>query len=127
MSTPTLLHSQSDEHRNPMSGPAEAVALYDRAVDRLLRYHPEVVDLATTLAEEHADVPMTGALLAYLHLTSSDEPDAVVAAGALEGMAATAMNDREEAHHDAIAAWVDGDWVGASRLLDQLLVRWPRD
>ena len=57
-----------------MSGPAEAVALYDRAVDRMLRYHPEVVDLATTLAEQHADVPMTGALLAYLHLTSSMSP-----------------------------------------------------
>ena len=93
-----------------MSGPAEAVALYDRAIDRLLRYHPEVVDLATTLAEEHADVPMTGALLAYLHLTSSDEPDVAVAAGALEGMAAIPMNEREQAHHDAIAAWVGGDW-----------------
>jgi hypothetical protein len=127
MSTPTLIQSQYDEHRNPMSGPAEAVALYDRAIDRMLRYHPEVVDLATTLAEQHADVPMTGALLAYLHLTSSDEPDVAVAAGALEGMAATPMNEREQAHHDAIAAWVAGDWVGASRTLDQLLVRWPSD
>jgi hypothetical protein len=127
MSTPTLLESAHDEHRNPMSGPAEAVALYDRAIDRLLRYHPEVVDLATTLAEEHADVPMTGALLAYLHLTSSDEPDAVVAAGALEGMAAAPMNEREQAHHDAIQAWVGGDWHGASRRLDQLLLRWPSD
>src|SRR5688572_6624335 len=114
MSTPTLLDAQHDEHRNPMSGPAEAVAIYDRAIDRMLRYHPEVVDLATTLAEQHADVPMTGALLAYLHLTSSDEPDVAVASGALEGMAATPMNEREQAHHDAIAAWVAGDWVGAS-------------
>ena len=127
MSTPTLLGSERDEHRNPMSGPAEAVALYDRAIDRMLRYHPEVVDLATTLAEEHADVPMTGALLAYLHLTSTDEPDVAVAAGALEGMAAAPLNDREQAHHDAIAAWVGGDWIGASRILDQLLERWPTD
>jgi hypothetical protein len=70
---------------------------------------------------------MTGALLAYLHLTSSDEPDVAVAAGALEGMAATPMNEREQAHHEAIAAWVAGDWHGASRTLDQLLVRWPTD
>ena len=115
MSSPTLIQSEHDEHRNPMSGPAEAVALYDRAIDRMLRYHPEVVDLATTLAEQHADVPMTGALLAYLHLTSTDEPDVAVAAGALEGMAAIPMNEREQAHHDAIAAWVGGDWIGASR------------
>ena len=127
MSTPTLLDARSDGHENPMSGPAEAVALYDRAVDRMLRYHPEVVDLATTLAEEHAEVPMTGALLAYLHLTSSDEPDVAVAAGALEGMAAGPLNEREQAHHDAIAAWVAGDWLGASRRLDALLERWPTD
>ena len=127
MSSPTLLRLEHDEHRNPMSGPAEAVALYDRAIDRMLRYNPEVVDVATTLAEQHADVPMTGALLAYLHLTSSDEPDVAVAAGALEGMAAIPMNEREQAHHDAIAAWVGGDWIGASRILDQLLVRWPTD
>ena len=50
-----------------------------------------------------------------------------VAAGALEGMAAIPMNEREQAHHDAIAAWVGGDWIGASRILDQLLVRWPTD
>ena len=85
MSSPTLIQSEHDEHRNPMSGPAEAVALYDRAIDRMLRYNPEVVDLATTLAEQHADVPMTGALLAYLHLTSTDEPDVAVAAGAARG------------------------------------------
>jgi hypothetical protein len=127
MSSPTMIRSQPDEHRNPMSGPAEAVALYDRAIDRMLRYHPEVVDLATTLAEHHADVPMTGALLAYLHLTSTDEPDVAVAASALEGMAATPMNAREQAHHDAIAAWVGGDWISAGQILDQLLVRWPTD
>jgi hypothetical protein len=127
MSAPTLPDFVRDEHDNPMSGPADAVVLYDKAVDRLLRYHPEVIDVATTLAEQHADVPMTGALLAYLHLTSTDEPDVAVAAGALEGMANLPLNEREQAHHDAIAAWVGGDWLGASRTLDQLLQRWPTD
>src|SRR5512139_2051359 len=108
MSTTTLSHS-SDQHDNPMSGPAEAVALYDRAVDRFLRYHPEVVEVATTLAEQHPDVPMTGALLAYLHLTSTDEPDVAVAAGAADAMAGQPMNEREQAHHAAITTWVSGD------------------
>jgi hypothetical protein len=116
-----------DHHDNPMSGPAEAVALYDRAVDRFLRYDPEVIEVATTLAEQHPDVPMTGALLAYLHLTSTDEPDVAVAAGAAEAMATQPMHEREQAHHAAISAWVAGDWVGASRTLDQLLTRWPTD
>jgi tetratricopeptide (TPR) repeat protein len=121
---PDLIH---DHHGNPMTGPAEAVALYDRAVDRFLRYHPEVIEVATTLAEQHADVPMTGALLAYLHLTSTDEPDVAVAAGAAEAMATRPMNEREQAHHGAISTWLAGDWVGAARILDQLLLRWPTD
>jgi hypothetical protein len=127
MSTTALPDLVHDQHDNPMSGPAEAVALYDRAVDRFLRYHPEVVDVATTLAEQHPELPMTGALLAYLHLTSTDEPDVAVAAGAAEAMAAQPMHEREQAHHAAIAAWVAGDWNGASRILDQLLQRWPTD
>jgi tetratricopeptide (TPR) repeat protein len=127
MSTTALPDQIRDHHDNPMSGPAEAVALYDRAVDRFLRYHPDVIEVATTLADHHPDVPMTGALLAYLHLTSTDEPDVAVAAGAAEAMATQPMNEREQAHHAAIAAWVSGDWVGASRTLDELLVRWPTD
>jgi hypothetical protein len=110
-----------------MSGPSEAVALYDRAIDRFLRYSPEVIEVATALAEQHPELPMTGALLAYLHLTSTDEPDVAVAAGAAEAMAGQPMNEREQAHHAAISAWVGGDWVTASSTLDALLERWPTD
>jgi tetratricopeptide (TPR) repeat protein len=37
------------------------------------------------------------------------------------------MNEREQAHHEAIGAWVAGDWVGAGAALDGLLQRWPAD
>jgi hypothetical protein len=70
---------------------------------------------------------MASALVAYLYLTSTDESDVATAAAAAEAMAATAMNDRERAHHAAISAWVGGDWIGAARLLDALLERWPAD
>jgi len=127
MHATTTLASGRDQHENPMGGPSEAIALYDRAVDRLLRYHPEVVDVATTLVEQHADVPMAGALMAYLSLTSTDEPDVATAVALAEAMAAAPMNDRERAHHAAVSAWAQGDWVGASQALDGLLQRWPRD
>jgi hypothetical protein len=39
----------ADQHGVPMSGSAEAVALYDHAIDRLLRFHPDVVSDAETL------------------------------------------------------------------------------
>jgi tetratricopeptide (TPR) repeat protein len=123
----TTLASDRDQHENPMNGPSEAVALYDQAVDRLLRYDPEVVEVATTLVEQHSDVPMAGALMAYLCLTSTDEPDVATAADAAESMAASPMNEREQAHHAAVTAWVEGDWVGASQALDGLLERWPGD
>jgi hypothetical protein len=118
---------RQDEHGNPATGSAEAVATYDRAIDRLLRFHPDVLDLATMLVEEHADVPMGQALTAYLYLTSSDAPDLPMARAALGSMRAVPANDREAMHATAIGQWLDGDWLGASRTLDGVLARWPRD
>ena len=64
-----------DQHGNPFTGDADAVELYDQALDRLLRYHPEVVETTFRLVGEYPDVPMAHALVAYLHLTSTDAPD----------------------------------------------------
>jgi hypothetical protein len=117
----------ADQHGNPMVGGAEAVALYDAGVHALLRYHPDVVDIAGRFAEEHPTVAMGHALTAYLYLSSTDEPDVAVARDVWMGMADAPMGDRERAHHAAIGAWVNGDWVGAAVALDALLQRWPTD
>jgi tetratricopeptide (TPR) repeat protein len=117
----------ADQHGVPTSAPAEAVAVYDRAIDRLLRYHPDVVPLAMQLSEEHADTAIANILLAYLHLMSTDEPDVAVARDAWQAMQSTPMNEREQIHHAAIGAWSTGDWIGASRALDDLVTRWPAD
>ncbi len=50
-----------------------------------------------------------------------------IAQVAADAMAATPMGPREQAHLDAIRAWARGDWHGASRILDDLLERWPAD
>ena len=127
--TPTTGSAQTvrDEHGLPIAAPPEAAALYDKALDRLVRYHPDVLDLATELSERHGDVAMTNAFLAYLNLSSSARSDVDAARAAWEAMAGTPMGPREHAHHDAIGAWVQGDWHGAARTLDDLLERWPAD
>ena len=64
-----------DHHGNPMSGTADAIALYDRAMDRLLRFDPVAVDLAGELVEQEPQAAMAHVLVAYLHLMSTDVPD----------------------------------------------------
>jgi hypothetical protein len=116
-----------DVHDNPMTGGADTIALYDQAIDRLVRFHPDVVDLAGTLNEGDDVAPMASALLAYLNLTSTDADDVAAARAASAKLSATAANDRELAHAAAVDAWVNGDWLGASSRLDDLLVFWPAD
>jgi hypothetical protein len=118
----------TDAHGNPASGSQDAVARYDHAVDRLLRYHPAVVDATTELLETAPDFAMGHALSAYLSLSSTDAPDVPGAGAAASDLARVgAGNDREQAHQEVIETWLAGDWHGASRGLDDLLVHWPSD
>jgi hypothetical protein len=117
----------ADQHGNPMVGGADAVALYDAAIDALLRYHPDVVELAGRFGEEQPDVAMGHALNAYLAIMSTDEPDVAAARDSAAALAAAPLGDRERAHLDAIETWCRGDWTGAARALDGLLQHWPAD
>src|SRR5262245_28490156 len=116
-----------DAHGNPISGSAEKVAAYDHAIDRLLRYHPDLVPAAGEAAADSAALPMGQALMAYLQLMTTDAPAVAGAREALAQLMAQPLNERETAHAAAISAWVDGRWHDAARILDQLLVRWPTD
>ena len=49
MTTTTRLEP-TDIHGNAMTGDPATIERYDRAIDRLVRFHPEAVDLATELA-----------------------------------------------------------------------------
>ena len=111
----------------PMSGDSATIDQYDLALDRLLRYHPDVIELSTALLATHAPAPMASALWAYLNLMSTDPADLVVARQSHTDLAAAARNERERGHAQAVGAWVDGDWVGAAREFDEILARWPTD
>ena len=121
------LSARSDEHGNPVSGTAEAVALYDRTVDRLARFHVDVLALTGELTEQHPEFALGHAVAAYLSLDSTDPDELPAARQAAGRLRYTAGNDRERAHLAAIDAWSAGDWHGAARILDDLLIRWPTD
>ena len=93
-----------------MSGDADTVARYDRAVDRLVRFHPDVVELATGLVEDDSPAPMAQALIAYLHLMSTDPADLSTAGEAHRALVAGG-NEREQAHAAAIGAWIEANGV----------------
>src|SRR4051794_32581262 len=101
-----------------MTGTVDAIALYDTAIDRLIRFHPDVVDLAGQLTA-HEPVPMASALFAYLNLMSTDSDDLASARASWQALDEASTNERERAHAQAIGAWVGGDWQGASTELDE--------
>ena len=123
----TTTNEVLDAAGHPTSGSAEGVARYDRAVDLLLRYHPDVLEMAEDLATNDADMPMAQAFLAYLSLMSTDQPDLDGARQSASALESLPRNDREAAHATAIRAWLDGSWRAASGVLDDLLVEWPTD
>ena len=110
----------------PVSGERELAERYDVAVDRLLRFHPDVIGHMIFLAQQ-PDFPMGQVLNAYLSLSSTDQPDVARARRAAAALATSRLNQREQAHFAAVQAWVDGDWHGAARHLDDLLQHWPTD
>lgn len=127
MTATMITNATSDATGNPTSGPSEAVARYDAAVDLLLRYHPDVVGAAENLATTEATLPMGQALVAYLGLMSTDVPDLAGAREAASALHALPLNEREAVHAAVIDTWLDGRWHAAARILDELLVRWPTD
>jgi tetratricopeptide (TPR) repeat protein len=116
-----------DAHANPMTADADAIELYDRAIDRFVRFHPEVIELAGELTATGNPAPMAYALMAYLHLMSTDADDLGAARIAWEKLSHMEANEREQAHAAAIGDWLHGNWNGAASRLDQLLSRWPTD
>jgi len=125
--TTTLPTRTRDAHGNEISGAAEKVAGYDHALDRLIRYHPDLVPAAEEIAADPTALPMGQVFMAYLMLMSTDAPDVLAARDAAAHLATLSLNEREATHAAAVTAWVEGRWHDAARTLDDLLVRWPTD
>jgi hypothetical protein len=100
---------------------------YERAIDHLLRYKPEIIDLAASLTTEQPDFAMGHALMAYLCLTATDVPELSAARAAHAAMVASPTDKHTTMHASAIGAWLAGDWHGAAAILGDLLAVWPTD
>jgi len=96
---------------------------YDEAIAALLRFRPEVVDLAERAIAEDADLAIARALRAYIALLSSEAHDARGAGRWLESSA----HGRGQTHFSIVQRWASGDWYGAARALDALLDEDPGD
>jgi len=116
-----------------MTGSAQAVAGYDRAIDHLIRFQPEVVEVTASAAAEDPGCALAQLLGAYLALMSTEEG---AVAGAREALARASgprrpgdasLLPRERAHLAAAQRWAAGDMTGAGGLLAEISVRWPRD
>ncbi|HEX2575774.1 MAG TPA: tetratricopeptide repeat protein [Aquihabitans sp.] len=116
-----------DVHGNAMTGGAEAIAAYDRAIERLLGYRQDALVSLEELMTHHAHAPMTAIYGAYLCLTATDVGALDDARGFAAALAQQPKNEREQAHAVAIDRWLAGEWHAAGRALDELLVRWPTD
>jgi tetratricopeptide (TPR) repeat protein len=121
------LTTRTDVHGNPVTGAQSAVDRYDVAIDHLLAYREDLLDSMTSLVTDEPDFAMGLVLAAYMSLTSTDAHDLDGARQLTAHLDTLALNDRETAHRAAIGAWSSGDWHGAARRLDALLVRWPAD
>jgi tetratricopeptide (TPR) repeat protein len=110
--------------REPTMNPTET---YERALDLLLRFKPEVVDLAGELTAQQPRFAMGQALMAYLCLIATDVPELPSARAAQAAMLESPLDERESAHAAAIDAWLAGDWHRSAAILDDLLHSWPTD
>ncbi len=114
-----------------MSGSAEAGERYDHAIDRLVRFQPEVADAGEAAVAADPGCVMARVFCAYLALMSTEEGAVADAREALGGLHAgdmgAAMLPRERAHVGAVERWIGGDMTGAGAMLGGISVEYPRD
>lgn len=107
----------------------EAVELLDDAVRAIVAMRDDPKATAATAAELDPDLLLAqiaqAELTLYATSTAGVEEARRLLSAVEPGIAQAPL--RERLHFAAASAWADGDWEQAARLLDQALVRNPRD
>jgi tetratricopeptide (TPR) repeat protein len=121
-----------DAHGLEMTAASPAAARhYDRAIDDLLHFRPEMLTSAADAAREDPGCPMAATLSAYLRLLSTEPADAADARRLLAEFRDVTRGQRflprEEAHLRAVETWLAGDMHAAGRLLRVIARQHPRD
>jgi len=121
-----------DAHDNLVTAAsAEAVAALDATVSAYLGFRADTGDRLKAAYAADPDLPLAHVLRGCFMLLFGRRamvPRAQAALDAAQGAAArAALTPREEAHIEALAAWVAGDLVGATRGWEALAAEHPRD
>jgi tetratricopeptide (TPR) repeat protein len=110
---------------------AEAAEHLDRAVEGLLFFRPDFPDAVKAAGAACPASPLAQAFAAYLGVLGTEPGDAARArdrfAGFGAGVDRTSLPPRERMHMEAAEAWLGGDLLWASQILEDLVVECPRD
>lgn len=123
---------ETDRHAHTMSATSdEATRHYERALDALLFFRPEVADEAQAMVAASPDSPMAHVFSAYLGLLGTEEKEAAEARRsftAFRGAAGPArLSPREQMHAAAAQVWLEGDMLRAGEILGEISTEFPRD
>ncbi|MBI2277890.1 MAG: tetratricopeptide repeat protein [Dechloromonas sp.] len=106
---------------------ADSLAHYRRALHQFQCYIEDPVASVDAAIAERPDFVMAHVLRAYLHLLGTEPAGIAVARDSLEAALRLPTNARERGHLDAVGQMVDGQWLRAGRLLEDVAIDYPRD
>jgi tetratricopeptide (TPR) repeat protein len=110
---------------------AAVLELFDRTIEHFLGLKADTGDCLKAVFEAEPEMPMAHCLKGYfmkLLCAASYEAKAKEASIAANAFSAKyAVSDREQAHIDALAAWVRGDLTGARDRWESILINYPLD
>lgn len=125
---------ERDRHAHVLTGTNdEAARHYERALDALLFFRPEVADEAQAMVAASPDSVMAHVFSAYLGLFGTEEKDAAEARRSFRTFRCAAdaaglrLSPREKMHTAAAETWLAGDLVGAGKILGEISTAFPRD
>ncbi len=118
----------TDQQGNSLSGAtAEAVDLFDQAIQAFNIYRGDPVDLLDQAARAAPSFAMAYIAKAHMYVSSS-EPAAIRKARTFIETAQTLdLNARERSHIAALERLFEGEWTQAALALDQLNIDYPHD
>ncbi|GAA5037687.1 tetratricopeptide (TPR) repeat protein [Thermocatellispora tengchongensis] len=121
-----------DEHGLAVGATSDAALKhFDQAVDDLLNFRPEVAAESRSVLAEDPDWPMGNVLAAYLAVLATEPDDTRRErrrfAAFRTRVDERALPPRERAHVAAAQVLLNGDLLGAGRLLAQIVAEHPRD
>jgi tetratricopeptide (TPR) repeat protein len=122
----------SDAHGNPVTASSrEAVELIDRTVTAYLGFRSDTGDRLKAALAADPNCTMAHCLRGYFIMLFGQRAMVPLARRSLEAATQAAgssgASERESAHLAALAAWVAGDFAGATSRWETLAAQYPRD